>query len=144
MTLEEMRHQQAVEQVLIAYASTCDTRQWHEFENVFAADVTANYGGDYTIAGRDNLVAMIRSMLGGCGATQHLLGNFRIAINGSQATCRCYVQANLVGVGDKSDMRYEVWAEYDDVLILKDGHWLICERKMIVLQELGSRDVLTP
>jgi hypothetical protein len=87
---------------------------------------------------------MIRSMLGGCGPSQHLMGNFRISINGDLANCACYVQAAHAGRNENEEKTYEVWAEYRDKLERKESGWKIVERYMHIIKELGARDVLGP
>lgn len=132
----------AIEQTLIRYALACDTRNWALLDDVFTADVAAIYGGEYRLQGRDRLAGMIRSLLDGCGPTQHLLGNFRISIDGDTAQCACYVRAVHAGRDEKSGLTYEVWAEYRDKLARTAEGWRIIERRMVVFNETGSRDVL--
>ncbi len=142
--LEILQHRAAVQDVLHRYARACDARDWALFDDVFTGDVTVDYGGEYRLAGRDKVVGMIRSMLGGCGPTQHLLGNFDIAVHGDQACSACYVRAVHAGRGDESEVYYEVWAEYRDALRLTDAGWRIFERNMVVHKEVGSRAILRP
>lgn len=136
--------ERAIEQTLIRYALACDRRDWLLMEQVFLSDVVANYGGEYRIKGRDKVVGMVRSLLGGCGPTQHLLGNFRIFVDGDSATCECYVRAAHAGCGEQSSLTYEVWAEYRDTLHRTEEGWRILERKMVVFHESGSRNILKP
>lgn len=133
-----------IKQVLIKYAHACDQRAWALCDEVFDADVEVNYGGEYRLSGREAVVAMIKSMLGGCGPTQHLLGNFGISFDGDVAYSSCYVRAAHAGAAGKEDLLYEVWAEYKDELRCIDDHWLIVKREMRVYNEVGSRDVLGP
>ena len=142
--IEELLHKQAIESVLIQYALACDSRDWLLLDQVFHPEVNVNYGHEFTLHNRDQVVTMIKSMLGGCGPTQHLLGNFKITVNGNQASCHCYVRAAHTGAGDKGELFYEVWAEYKDHLTLVDGQWLIDLREMVVHKEIGTREVLAP
>lgn len=134
----------AIEGVLNAYARACDGRDWALLASVFTEDVAADYAGEYRMQGRDALVDMVRSMLGGCGPTQHLLGNFDIGVEGDHASCACYVRAVHAGLGDEADTFYEVWAEYRDALRRTDTGWRIYERNMVVHKEVGSRTILKP
>ena len=134
----------AIQDVLNHYARGCDARDWELFDDVFTADVSVDYGGVYRLDGRDKVVELIRSMLGGCGPTQHLLGNFDIAVHGDRACSSCYVRAVHAGVGEASEVYYEVWAEYRDALQLTEEGWRIFERSMMIHKEVGSRDILRP
>lgn len=136
--------QLAIQGVLNRYARGCDTRDWALFDEVFTEDVSVNYGGEFELEGRAGVVEMIRSMLGGCGPTQHLLGNFDIAVHGEQACSACYVRAAHAGLGSESEVYYEVWAEYRDALRLTERGWRIFERHMVVHKEVGSRAILRP
>ena len=136
--------QAAIQDVLHAYARACDEREWSAFENIFCEDISVNYGGEFELEGRATVVSMIQSMLGGCGPTQHLLGNFLITLEGHRAKSRCYVRAAHAGLGEEAELYYEVWAEYQDVLVRKPAGWRILQRSMVVHKEVGSRDVLKP
>ena len=130
--------------VLNHYTRMCDRRDWALGDTVFAADVQGNYGGVYQIKSREKLVRMIRSMLGGCGPSQHLLGNHDIRVNGNTASSRCYVRAAHAGKDALAGSLYEVWGEYKDMLSLIDGAWKITHREFVIYHEIGTRDVLKP
>lgn len=141
---DTLHHRIAVQDVLNRYARACDSRDWALFDEVFTEDVSVDYGRLYKLERRDKVVQMIRSMLGGCGPTQHLLGNFDIAVHGDQACSACYVRAAHAGRGDEAEVYYEVWAEYRDALRLTGDGWRIFERNMVIHKERGSRDILRP
>lgn len=125
------------------YADACDARDWALFERVFTPDATADYGA-FQPAGREAIVAAIRSRLGGCGATQHLLGNQEVAVEGDTASARCRVRAFHVGRGERREQSYEVFAEYRDRLVRTPEGWRIAHRTMRVALERGTREVLGP
>jgi hypothetical protein len=137
-----MSDERDIEQIIIRYALACDSRNWPLMDSVFTEDVIAVYGGEASLAKRSSIINMIQRHLNGCGSTQHLLGNFRIAIDGNNATCATYIRAAHVGRGDKAGMIYEVWGEYRDELIRTTEGWRICKRDMVIFNETGSREVL--
>ena len=136
--------QLAIRSTLNAYARACDQRDWDAFDNIFTDEVSVDYGGVFRLQGRQAVVDMIRSMLGGCGPTQHLLGNYDIEVHGDAACSACYVRAIHAGTGAQSDTLYEVWAEYRDALARIGDGWRIVERSMIVHKETGDRGILQP
>ena len=142
--IDAITHRIHIQDVLNRYARACDSRDWSLLDEVFAEGVSVDYGGVYKLDGRDKVVELIRSMLGGCGPTQHLLGNFDIAVHGDDACSACYVRAVHAGTGDQSDVFYEVWAEYRDALKRTASGWRIVERNMVIHKEVGSRDILRP
>ena len=136
--------QAAIQHLLHRYARACDERQWSAFDSIFCEDISVNYGGEFKLDGRIAAVDMIKSMLGGCGPTQHLLGNYDIIIEHDKAYSRCYVRAGHAGLGDDENLFYEVWAEYHDTLVRRTQGWWITQRSMLVHKEIGTRAVLKP
>src|SRR5262249_9960816 len=88
MTLADDRF--AVIETLDRYAVALDARDWALLDRVFAPDATADFTGIHC-ASRAEIRRLIERMLGGCGATQHLLGVYRIEVSGDEATSTCNV-----------------------------------------------------
>lgn len=143
-TTDKLAQHIAIQNVLNRYTRACDQRDWPAFHSIFAEQVTVNYGGKFELQRREAAVNMIRSMLDGCGPTQHLLGNFDITVNDKAASSACYVRAVHAGLADGAERYYEVWAEYRDTLELTPDGWRITERNMVVSKEVGSRNILGP
>lgn len=139
---QDLGHIEAIRRVLIRYAELCDFRDWDGFGEVFAPDVVASYGSGFEIRGPDGLRDMVRSALANCGPTQHLLGNFRIEVEGTQARSRCYVRAVHAGSRAPDAQLYEVWGEYADELRLTDAGWRIEKRAFRISHEVGTRELL--
>jgi 3-phenylpropionate/cinnamic acid dioxygenase small subunit len=134
----------AIKRVLIAYATTVDTRSWREFDDIFVESAQAVYGSNpsfqFTCEGRAEIREMCKVNLDGCGPTQHLLTNFQIDIEGERASSVCSVQAGHFGKGANSDKRYEMWGEYRDELLESSAGWRITRRQLHVIHEFGDRD----
>ena len=136
----EADHRQIVA-VLDRYAEALDSRRWALLDDVFAPDVEYDFGA-WVVDSREKAVATIRSYLDGCGPTQHLLGNYRIDIDGDSAESRVYVRAFHLGAGEKASTTYEMIGEYRDELRRTDSGWRSVRRQGRVLAEIGSRSVL--
>jgi hypothetical protein len=134
---------QAIITVLNRYAEACDTRRWALFDDVFTPDAVGDYGAGFQVHGREAIVGMVASHLGGCGPTQHLLGNYVVDVDGDRASTTCKVRALHLGAGD-STRTYEVLGEYHDRLDRLSQGWRISHRRMAVAIELGARDILRP
>lgn len=130
-----------ITRVLNLYAQACDRRDWDLFNTVFTPDVSANYGG-FQFHGCDEVIAVIRNNIGGCGPTQHILCNYFIDVDGDQATSCCQVRASHVGGKGREGLFFEVWGEYRDSLVKQAGMWRIARREMVIFHEIGTRDVL--
>lgn len=99
-TLERLLLERELQQVLIAYALLCDGRDWQAIGQVFSDDASACYGGS-TLPDRAAILAMLRHHLGGCGPTQHLLGNMQVGVDGQgQVASRIEVRASHRGAGE--------------------------------------------
>jgi hypothetical protein len=130
--------------VVNRYAEACDRRDWALFDRVFTVGATVDYGGTVRLAGREAIVESIRNMLGGCGPTQHLLGNHRAVVDGDTATASCKVRAFHAGLGEHADRTYEVLGAYHYDLVRTPDGWRTAHLRMDVDLELGTRDVLGP
>ena len=126
------------------YAEALDRRDWALLEQVFTTGVTADYGGEVQVAGRDEMVGMIRSFLGGCGQTQHLLGNEDATVDGDVAHSSCKMRAHHVGVGDAAGKSYEIFGWYHTRQVRTPDGWRIEHIVEETSLELGTRDVLGP
>ena len=144
MNLETLIDRTEIIDVLNLYALACDSRDWTLFEQIFTPDVKSDYGGDFVYDNREALVDMIRSMLGGCGPTQHLLGNYRINVSGDTAESVCSVRAFHAGIGPAEGLTFEMWGEYQDRLIRTHGEWRITSRNLNSIWVQGSFEVLRP
>lgn len=138
-----MGDRDAVIDTVNRYATALDTREWGLLDQVFTADAEGEFGGG-TLRGLDALRSLVQGALGGCGATQHLLGNHRVELAGDRARCVCQVRAYHAGAGRAAGGHYELLGEYRDELVRTAEGWRIARRRLRVLHEIGSRDVLGP
>ena len=125
------------------YATALDARDWALLDDVFVEDAVGDFGQG-EILGRERLRRMIRSMLGGCGPTQHLLGNYVVEIDdgGATARCTCQVRAFHASASPGDDRVYELFGAYRDRLVRTPEGWRIARRQLVIRHELGSRAVL--
>ena len=142
--LRTLRAEADIRRVLIAYATTVDTRDWETFDQVFSESARAVYGSDpsfqFVCEGREEITQMCRANLDGCGPTQHLITNFQIDVSGGEARSICSVQAGHFGQGDARDKRYEMWGEYRDDWVEGPDGWRIVKRELHVIHDFGDRD----
>ena len=102
MDIEHLLLEHQLNQVLARYARACDQRDWAALDEVFVQEATADYGGSLHLQGRGPIVAMIRAHLGGCGPSQHLLGNLLVEARDGAVASRVYVRAAHRGTGDQA------------------------------------------
>jgi hypothetical protein len=127
-------------EALNLFAWILDHREWHRVGEVMAEDVEA-----YGCVGRQSVVDdSLRAHLGGCGPSQHLLGNYQVAVDGDRAATVCRVRVYHQGAGERSALSYEVFGEYHDRWRRTPGGWRMAERVMVVTLALGDPATLQP
>ena len=135
----------AIVAVLNRYADVCDTKDFDRFVDVFTADATMDYSTipDVHVGPRE-IADNVRRNLGGCGATQHLLGNYEVEVDGDAARASCKVRAFHLGIGEQEGKTFEALATYRDRLVRTPAGWRIAARTMDVAVLLGTFAVLQP
>jgi hypothetical protein len=126
-------------EALAEIAAALDARDWGTVRARFTADTHA-----YGVHGQDALVEQLQAHLGGVGATQHLLGNHRVSVNGDSARSFTYGRIHHVGAGPMDGSSYECMGEYDDEWVRTSAGWRICRRWFEIRIELGYVAVLRP
>ena len=129
----------AVVDVVVRCAAAFDRRDWDALDDVFTPDATA-----YGVEGRMAVVGFVRTFLGGCGPSQHLLANHHVVVDGETAKSVCKARVFHVGAGDRSHLTYECFGNYLDDLVLTESGWRIVSRTFEVTIALGDTSVLQP
>ena len=126
--------------MLGVFARTLDERHWHRVSEVFAEDITFDYGlGERS--GMPALMENFRSHLDNCGPSQHLLGSIIIEVDGDTAESRSYVQARHQGAGDRADLWLDSNGEYIDRWERRDSGWRIVRRDARWFHQKGDHGV---
>lgn len=145
--LERLLLERELATVLHRYAELCDERNWALIDQIFSADATAQYGGRW-LPNPAAVLGMLKDHLGGCGPTQHLLGNLGVDITKADGlptvNSRIAVRAAHRGAGEKRHETYECMGHYQDRWCKTDQGWRIAHRQMVVAFEFGNRRVLGP
>ncbi|MER5438750.1 nuclear transport factor 2 family protein [Streptomyces sp. NPDC002790] len=128
-----------ITEALARLASALDTRDWPGVGATFTADSTG-----YGASGVRNILAKVRDHLGGCGPTQHLLGNHRVTVGGDRARSLTYARVHHQGAGPWAGHFFECCGEYDDRWVCSDGQWPLYARKFSMTIQLGDFGVLRP
>ena len=133
----------AIIATLDRYSEALDGREWEGLSEVFTADVHMDFEA-WQQDGLDAVTKTIRSYLDGCGPSQHLLGNYRIELDGDRATSKCYCRVMHMGKGEHEGKTYESWIEYADELIRTPEGWRSCKRLARANMHQGDPSLLGP
>lgn len=125
---------------LAELAASFDHRDWAASRALMLIDVVA-YGHEGVDAVIDD---NLRAHLGGCGPSQHLLGNHRVSIDGDDARSITAARVYHQGAGDRSASSFECFGEYHDTWKRTDAGWRLASRRFDVSIVLGDFEVLQP
>ena len=119
---------QDVAEVLVAYATSIDRRDWDLLRRCFTADCDADYGDIGAWHGADEITEWMRRTHEPCGHTLHRITNIAVtAGEGGGVTARAYVDALVMLPDGATGVRAAGF--YDDVLVETGGAWRIARRR---------------
>lgn len=130
----------AIVSQLNRFAELLDMRRWDALDQVVAEDAVC-YGERGIPALIEN---NLRVYLGGCGPSQHLLGNYAIEVDGDAATSATKIRAFHVGLGERANRSFESIGVYRDRWRRTPSGWRMVERIFDVDVNVGDFDVLQP
>src|SRR5581483_2694029 len=97
--------------------------------SVFTDDGAADYGELGGVnTGAATIAAFCRSALAGLDASQHLITNEVVELDGDRGRARCYFQAQHVYRGAEGGDHYLVGGTYEDELVRTPEGWRIRRR----------------
>jgi hypothetical protein len=105
-----------ISDVQLRYATGLDSRDWPLFRSCFTdeieTDFSSVFGGEARKVSADRWTEAARRSLCGLAATQHMITNHVITIDGDQATCIAYVQARHFLPNDSGDSMQTMFGYY--------------------------------
>ncbi len=136
-----------VAEVVYAYATGVDTRDWALYRSIFMDEVEFDFSSwDGNPARRmraDDWVAGVRPLFHGLDATQHAMSNPRVAIDGERATCLMYMQAAHFLANREGDAEFTIGGYYTDQLVRTAAGWKLCGVKLTVVWSRGNKQIMT-
>jgi hypothetical protein len=128
---------------VLRYATGIDRHDWTLYRSIFTDQLTVDFsswsGEPAASMNADAWVAGVRATLEPFDATQHVLTNFVIEVDGIEASCTCYMAAHhhLV-TGDLREM-HSIGGYYVHHLRRTAAGWLIHQLQLNVTWEIGDR-----
>ncbi|MDR3662709.1 MAG: nuclear transport factor 2 family protein [Mycobacterium sp.] len=135
LSLEEISDRLEIQQLLVAYSTAIDTRQFDDLARVFTPDAYIDYRAMGGIDGHfPEVKAWLAQVLPNFPAYSHMLGNFDVTITGDTATSRtlCFNPMVLPTAPDAAaDTQSQVlfcglW--YEDKFIRTPDGWRMTRR----------------
>jgi 3-phenylpropionate/cinnamic acid dioxygenase small subunit len=140
--LKALLDEREVVRGLSRFARILDDKRWVDLGDVFADDLTFNYGAGGEQAGIAALRDEMRRYLDACGPTQHLIGSILADVDGDRATTRAYVQARHQRADDAAGAVFDSTGEYLDHWERRPAGWRIVRREARWMVHTGDPAIL--
>jgi ketosteroid isomerase-like protein len=139
---EQLVDRQAIVDVCTNYALALDSRDWTRLRKCFTADAIANFASFSGNTGYEAIESACRAALEPLIASQHMLGNHWVELDGDRASSTTYFQAQHVADGVEGGSQYLVAGRYEDAFVRTEAGWRIAHRDLIVMWTSGNPAVL--
>ncbi|MEU6308061.1 nuclear transport factor 2 family protein [Streptomyces chartreusis] len=127
-------------------ARHADQREWELLRGVFAPEVRLDYtslnGGEPVTLTPEQIVDAWRGVLGSFEATQHLLGNHLVTVDGDTAVCTASFQATHRKPAVHGGSLWTLGGIYRFDLARSDTGWLITGLVMTATWGDGNRGLM--
>jgi len=146
--LQTLRDRAELIDVLSAYATGLDARDWTLWRSVFIDEVVFDLsswsGQPARRLNADRVVAAQARIFAELAVTQHFITNHRITIEGDRARVLAHMRAEhwLAPPAPASRDRYTMFGYYDDKLVRTASGWRIAEMQLNVTRTEGDRAVM--
>ena len=137
----------AVAECVYRYATGVDTRDWAMYRSVFADEVEFDFssygpGRPPVTMAADDWVAGVKPLFEGLAATQHMMSNPLVELEGDSAQITMYVRAHHVFDPEDPDSYYTIGGYYRNRLVRERGNWKLVRVKLNVTWRLGRPEIM--
>jgi len=139
--LQTLVDRQEIADLCARYMTALDTKDYDGLRKCFVADAVFIHPGG-RLEGFDAILARTSAALTPLDATQHLLGNLVVTVDGDRARSTCYFHAQHVRAGTPGGDTYIIAGQYADTLRRTDDGWRITERVQTYIWRDGNRAVV--
>lgn len=131
-----------ISDVQLRYATGLDFRDWTAFRSCFAdeveVDFTSLFPGAPRTVSAEKWTESARRTVSGLAATQHMITNHVITVDGDRALCIAYVQAQHYLPNDKGDSTQTMGGYYTNRFVRTAAGWKICGCKLTLTWTTGN------
>lgn len=138
MTVQDAIDKQAIRDLQNFYSASIDAGRYDNLDQIFTADVIADYG---EVGYHDGVAAIketCRIALEPLTAVQHINGNHMAQIDGDTARASCYFHVHQLREGTEGGDHFEMGGRYDDELERQADKWRIRRRKLTIIWSHGN------
>ncbi|MCP3803456.1 nuclear transport factor 2 family protein [Allokutzneria sp. A3M-2-11 16] len=140
--VQEIADRLDVVDVVVAYATALDTKDWALLGSLFTDAAIFEFAGRFERQeGPAAIVALISAVLGPLDATQHINTNHVVTVHGDEAEHTCYFQAQHVRRGLPGGEQFIVAGAYVDRLRRTPGGWRFAHRSVRKTWMRGNSEI---
>jgi len=139
-----MADREDIIEVLNLYGLAMDTQRWDLFDRIFTPDCDADYGATSHWTDRAQFKADFGSFHELFDATQHVMTNHLVKVEGDRAFAHTYGQWRLIRHAAGDPPVWDGTGYYDDALVRTGEGWRIEKRVCRVVFWTGNPRVQTP
>jgi ketosteroid isomerase-like protein len=136
--LKELQDKQEITEICYRYGLALDSRDWAALAALFTPDADAYYLDMPPARGYQAIEDTCRTALTPLTATQHLISNVVVRLDGDRAESSCYLQAQHVKAGTAGGDNFIIAGRYDDRLIRTPDGWRITHRRLALIWTVGN------
>jgi hypothetical protein len=143
MTFEDFH---AITSLRYTYALAIDTRDWPLLRSIFTDTITMDFS---SYSGQPSATMPVEEWIDGCkvlftglDATQHVMTNPLVEVDGDSARQRMYMKAEHFLQNDSGNADFALGGYYDDQLIRTEEGWKIEAVTLTVLWNRGNRHIM--
>lgn len=139
-----MADREDIIEVLNLYGFAMDTRRWDLFDRIFTADCDVDYGPTSSWREREQFKADFGTFHELFDATQHVMTNHLVQVDGGRASSHTYGSWRLIRHAAGAPPVWDGTGYYDDELVRTAEGWRIARRVCRVVFWTGNPRVQTP
>jgi 3-phenylpropionate/cinnamic acid dioxygenase small subunit len=140
--LKALQDKQEITEICYRYGLAVDGRDWAALAALFTPDADAYYLDLPSCHGYQAIEDTCRVALTPLSATQHLISNVVVRLDGDRAESTCYLQAQHVKAGTEGGDNFVIAGRYDDQLVRTPDGWRIRERRLKAMWTDGNPAVV--
>jgi hypothetical protein len=139
-----MSDREDIIQLINLYGLAMDTQRWDLFDRIFTEDCDADYGATSHWTSRAQFKADFGSFHELFDATQHVMTNHLVTVEGDRASAHTYGSWRLLRHAAGDPPVWDGTGYYDDQLARTAAGWRIAKRVCRVVYWTGNPRVQTP
>jgi 3-phenylpropionate/cinnamic acid dioxygenase small subunit len=140
--IDVLLDKQAITEICYRYGMAIDDRDWATLRTCFVEDAKAFYRGLEPANNYQEIEDRCRAAIEPLTASQHLISNVMVRLDGDQAECTSYLQAQHVKAGTPGGDNFIIAGRYDDHFVRTADGWRMTERRLEILWTEGNPEIV--